>query len=75
MNIIDIIIYIRDRLDESEREGLASMLASQSGVMSSKFHTKKQQILMLTYNPGKTSSGHLLNKIVTSGLDARLVGL
>lgn len=75
MNVVDILIHIKSKLDDHKRSVLVSELRTQSGVIAPRFVPNKKHLLIVAYNPGMTNTGSLISKITGLGVEASLVGM
>jgi hypothetical protein len=75
MNIADILIYIKTRLDVNRRNVLVSELRNQDGVIAPRFVDNHQNMLVVAYNADMTSTGKLIANVKDMGIEASLVGM
>ena len=75
MNIIDILLHIRNQLGPDDRHTVEKELREVDGIIAPRFSENNDQLLVVAYNPAKVNSGGLMEKITSMGLEARLVGL
>jgi hypothetical protein len=74
MNISDVMIHINETLNEQARASLEEAMRNIDGVVSPRFNPGKDHLLMIAFNPEKTTTAILLNKARSAGLTAQLVG-
>jgi 3-hydroxy-3-methylglutaryl CoA synthase len=75
MNISDVMIHIKEPLNEEARTALETALQKVEGVVSPRFNPGKEHLLMVAYDTERTSTAALLEKTRTAGYTARLVGM
>lgn len=75
MNICDVMIHINEPLNKEARSSLESAMRKVEGVISPGFNPDKEHLLVIAYNPDKTSSSALLEKARAAGYTAQLVGM
>lgn len=74
MNIIDVMIHINENTSEDNRCALIESMRKIDGVISPGFNTGKEHLLIVAFNPEKTSQAVLLEKTRSAGYTAQLVG-
>lgn len=75
MDISDVMIHIKEPLNEEARNSLENAMRKIDGVVSPRFNAGKEHLLMVTYSTGKTSAAVLLERTRAAGYSARLVGM
>lgn len=75
MNICDVMIHINESLSKEARSSLENTMREVEGVISPGFNAGKEHLLMIAYNPEKTSTTVLLEKARSAGYTAQLVGM
>jgi len=75
MNISDVMIHIKEPLNEEARTALEHTLQKVEGVVSPRFNPGKEHLLMVAYDTERTSTATLLEKARTAGYTAKLVGM
>lgn len=75
MNISDVMIHINESLSEEARASLENTMRSVEGVISPRFNADKQHLLLIAFDPKKTSMAILLEKTRAAGYTAQLVGM
>ena len=75
MNVSDIMIHINEPLDEAAHSSIEKSLRQVEGVISPRFNIGKAHLLMVAFNPEKTSGAALLEKVRAAGYTAQLVGM
>jgi hypothetical protein len=74
MNISDIMIHINESLDEEARMSLENSMRNIEGVISPRFNSGKEHLLLIAFDPGKTNTKVLLENTRAAGYTAQLVG-
>jgi hypothetical protein len=74
MNISDVMIHINESLSKEELTTLENTMRKIDGVVSPRFNAGKEHLLMIAFNPEKTSTAVLLGKALAAGYTAQLVG-
>jgi hypothetical protein len=74
MNISDVMIHINESLSEEARTSLEDAMRKIEGVVSPRFNTGKEHLLMIAFDPAKTTTAVLLEKVRAAGYAAQLVG-
>lgn len=74
MYISDVMIHINESLGIEARTSLEEAMRTIDGVVAPRFNTGKEHLLMIAFDPHKTSSAVLLKKARDAGLTAQLVG-
>lgn len=75
MNICDVMIHINEPLNQEARSSLENAMRKVEGVISPGFNPDKEHLLVIAYNPDKTSSSALLEQARAAGYTAQLVGM
>ncbi len=75
IKIVDVTIHIDETLEEARRPQLVDKIREQDGVVAVGYHDEKPHLMVVEYNPDKTSSSDLLETIKGEGLHAELIGL
>ena len=75
MNISDVMIHIKEPLNEEARTALETALQKVEGGVSPRFNPGKEHLLMVAYDTERTSTAALLEKTRTAGYTAQLVGM
>ena len=74
MSISDIMIHINESLSSEARTTLEEAMRTIDGVVAPRFNAGKEHLLVIAFDPQKTSSAVLLKKARDAGLTAQLVG-
>lgn len=75
MSTSDIMIHINESLGEEARSALENAIRSVEGVVAPRFNAGKEHLLMVAFDPKKTSAAALLEQTRTAGYTAQLVGM
>lgn len=75
MQITDTLIHVSESLNTHERRDLEENLRAVAGVIAPRFGPGKDHLLLIAYDPEKTSSTALLGKVREHGCRASLIGL
>lgn len=75
MHISDTLIHVGDFLTPPQRQNLEENLRAVAGVVAPRFGPGKDHLLLIAYDPEKTSSAALLGKVREHGCRASLIGL
>ncbi|MEN8129463.1 MAG: ATP-binding protein [Pseudomonadota bacterium] len=75
ITLVDVTIHIDETLDPARQADLTNKVRDQEGVVSVGYHDVKPHLMIVEYNPEKTSSQHLLATVKSAGLNAELIGL
>ena len=74
MSISDVMIHINESLSVEARSSLEDEMRTIDGVVSPRFSPNKAQLMIVAFDPGKTSSAALLEKARAAGYTAQLIG-
>ncbi|HVC13070.1 MAG TPA: hypothetical protein VNE59_15620 [Burkholderiales bacterium] len=75
MNISDVMIHINETLSEEARTSLENTMRNVEGVISPRFNAGKEHLLMIAFDPEKTTAAVLLDKTRGAGYTAQLIGM
>jgi len=75
MSISDVMIHIKESLGEEARSTLENAMRKVEGVIAPRFNAGKEHLLMVTFDPKKTSAAVLLEATRAAGYTAQLVGM
>lgn len=73
-SISDVMIHINESLSEEARSTLEEGMRQIEGVIAPRFNPGKDHLLVIAFNPDKTSTAALLAKARSSGYTAQLIG-
>lgn len=74
MSISDVMIHINESLNKDELTALENAMRKINGVVSPRFNAGKEHLMMIAFDPEKTSSAVLLQQARAAGYTAQLVG-
>ncbi len=75
MNISDAMIHINESLSKEALSSLENTMREIDGVVSPRFNTGKEHLLVVAYDAEKTNTAVLLEKARAAGYTAQLVGM
>lgn len=75
MDLADFLINVHPELPMSERAQLEDEISHMGGVVSACFSPGHPHMMTVTYNPDAVSSGTVLARVGTRGIEASKVGL
>jgi hypothetical protein len=73
-SISDVMIHINETLSEEARSTLEENMRQIDGVIAPRFNPGKDHLMVVAFNPEKTSSAALLAKARSAGYTAQLIG-
>jgi hypothetical protein len=73
-SISDVMIHINETLSEEDRSKLEESMRQIEGVIAPRFNPGKDHLMVIAFNPEKTSSAALLAKARSAGYTAQLIG-
>jgi hypothetical protein len=71
----DVMIHINETLSEQARVSLEQAMLDVEGVVTPKFNAGKEHLLLIAFDPKKTSTAILLEKTRAAGYTTQLVGM
>jgi CBS domain-containing protein len=74
MNISDVMIHINEPLSVEARSSLEEAMRQIEGVIAPRFNPGKEHLLVVAFDPEKTNTAVLLEKVLAAGYTAQLVG-
>lgn len=75
VNLADMMIYFDHVVHPEDRAKLEQELRQVAGVIAPRFNPSQDRLLLVSYDPEKTSSYQLLARLHAIGFTGRLVGL
>ncbi len=75
MNITDIIIHIKETLNDAARNDLENSLRKVDGVVSPRFNAGKEHLFMVAFDPDRIKATDLLVKTRAAGYTAQLISM
>ena len=73
-SISDVMIHIKESLSDEARSTLEEGMRQIDGVISPRFNPGKDHLMVVAFNPDKTSTAALLEKARAAGYTAQLIG-
>ena len=73
-SISDVMIHINETISEEARAALEEGMRQIEGVIAPRFNPGKEHLMVIAFNPEKTSSAALLAKARAAGYTAQLIG-
>ncbi len=73
-SISDVMIHINETLDAEARSNLEEGMRQIEGVIAPRFNPGKDHLMVVAFNPEKTSTASLLAKARSAGYTAQLIG-
>jgi len=71
---LDIVVHIDELLDEQNRRRIEHAMKSEAGVERAYFNNDRQHLLIVGYDPARTSSQKILKLVRQQRLNAQLIG-
>ena len=71
---MEVVIHINETLDEAQRRSVAAALTDVGGVTESEFCPSRFHLMLVAYDPERTSSRAILDQVQRQGLHAQLIG-
>ncbi|MGF1614696.1 MAG: heavy metal-associated domain-containing protein [Gammaproteobacteria bacterium] len=75
IKLVDVTVHIDEILSKEQRQNVEDNLRGIEGVVSVAIHDDKPHLVMVEYNPDRTSSSVILTTVKDTGVHAELVGL
>lgn len=73
-SISDVMIHINESISVEARSALEEAMREIEGVIAPRFNPGKDHLLVIAFNPEKTSTAALLAKARATGYTAQLIG-
>jgi hypothetical protein len=70
----EVVVHINETLDDAQRQDLMAAVAGVSGVAESEFCPSRFHLMLVAYDPERTSSRAILDQVQRQGLHAQLIG-
>ena len=74
-SIADMLIHINENLDHYHQESVSDSVREVDGVFSASIQERKPHLMLVAYNPDRTSSLSIMHQVTHSGMHAQLIGL
>lgn len=75
IKLVDVTVHIDETLSQTQRQNVEQKLRELDGVVSVAIHDSKPHLVVVEYNPDRTSSSAILGAVKDTGAHAELVGL
>ena len=75
INLADVTLHIDETLPHEERENVADAIRGIEGVVAVASHDERPHLMVVEYDPNRTSSQEILSSVKGAGFHAELVGL
>jgi hypothetical protein len=72
---VDFVLYVKDRLDDDALATLERRLIAHDGVTGVRYQPARPNLLLIDYDPSRTSSNAVLTHAIEHNIEARLIGL
>ncbi len=73
--MVDVTVHIDESIDAEARAGVQNRLLEMAGVLAATSHDERPHLMVVEYDPERTSSQAILAEVQASGVHAELVGL
>lgn len=71
---MEVVVHINETLDDAQRQELMAAVAEVGGVAESEFCPSRFHLMLVAYDPDRTSSRAILDQVERQGLHAQLIG-
>ena len=68
-----VVVHIDELLDVQHRQNIESILKQVGGVSNAHFNTTRHHLMVVNYDPKRTSSGTILTRVKRQHLHAQLI--
>ncbi len=75
IKLVDVLVHVDESIDKTARGAMEDKVRGIEGVVSVAQHDDKPHLMMIEYNPDKTSSSDILACVKGHGVHAEIVGL
>ena len=75
IKLVDVLVHVDESIDKTARGAMEDKVRGIEGVVSVAQHDDKPHLMMIEYNPDKTSSADILTCVKGEGVHAEIVGL
>lgn len=72
---VGFLLYLKDRLDDDALATLERQLIAHHGVTGVRYQPARPNLLLIDYDPSRTTSSAVLTHAIQQNVEARLVGL
>lgn len=74
MHISDMVMHVDEELGESTRRNVERAITAHKGVIHAHFNERRPHLMLVKYDPGRTSSFDILAKVTGQRLGAERIG-
>lgn len=75
IKLVDVMVHVDESIDTAARGQMEDAVRALDGVVSVAQHDDKPHLMMVEYNPDKTSSSAILSCVKGQGVHAEIIGL
>ena len=75
IQLTDVVVHIDQTLERERRSEIEEQLRAIDGVVSVHNPDDRPHLAIVGYNPDRTSSAAILNRVTVQGVHAELIGL
>lgn len=73
-NSVEIVVHIKETLEEEQRDSLVSALENTEGIIAAEFCPLRYHLMLVSYNKDLLSSLGVLNSVKSQNIHAQLIG-
>lgn len=74
MYINDVVLHVNETLDERARHELEDQMRTIDGVIAPRFNDRRTHLMIVAYDPDRTSTGSLVKEVQRRGYHAQHCG-
>ena len=74
MHITDMVMHVDNSLGENSRRNIERAITGQSGVVHAHFNERRPHLMLVSYDPARTSSFEVLAQMMGQQLRAERIG-
>ena len=75
IKLVDVMVHVDESIDKAARGAMEDKVRRLDGVVSVGNHDEKPHLMLVEYNPDKTSSADILACVKDEGVHAEIIGL
>ena len=75
IKLVDVMVHVDESIDKAARVVMEDKVRGLDGVVSVGQHDDKPHLMVIEYNPDKTSSTDILALVKDQGVHAEIIGL
>jgi hypothetical protein len=72
---VGFLLYVKDRIGDDALATLEERLVAHSGVTAVRYQPTRPNLLLIDYDPRRTTSNAVLTHAIQQNVEARLIGL